>query len=393
MMNKLLTVVMLVTLGGCGEGGTKLVGGTDGGSGDGGLDAGSDDAGSSPRAIDLLLVIDDSRYFAGHLSDLQTWLTGLGTSIDGLSSTSPRSWHLGVVSADLGAGPFTLSNGQCHPGGAGAKLRGVGPAASATCAPLHAGKPYVDLDQAGGTSNLPTTESLGAALACAGALGSSGCMFSSPLESAYRALHDPVPENAGFLRADALLVVVFVTAQDDCSADASTDLFDPSKTAQYGALSPYRCTQFGIACGTPLSLMPYGDSGGPLSACAPATTDQGGKLLDVRKYTDYFATAGGVKADPSLVTLMAISGPTSPVSSVLGNPLTQPAAYSSCPSPNGNSCEVVLQHSCVGTNTSAVADPAIRLSAVVQSAAHRVTSSACDADYAAVRSAIVALAQ
>ena len=39
-------------------------------------------------------------------------------------------------------------------------------------------------------------------------VGTSGCAFPSPLEAAYRALHDPLPENIGFLRSDALLVVV-----------------------------------------------------------------------------------------------------------------------------------------------------------------------------------------
>ena len=53
--------------------------------------------------------------------------------------------------------------------------------------------------------------------------GDVGCGFQQPLEATYLALHGDVPENAGFLRDDALLVVVYIVDKDDCSVP-DTDL-------------------------------------------------------------------------------------------------------------------------------------------------------------------------
>ena len=86
------------------------------------------------------------------------------------------------------------------------------------------------------------------------------------LESVYRALHDPVPvENTGFLRDDALLVIFFVTDEDDCSAPPDSDLFDPSPDglAKYGVLHSFRCTQWDITCTDPPTILPSTTAVGP----------------------------------------------------------------------------------------------------------------------------------
>src|SRR4029077_6401719 len=134
----------------------------------------------------------------------------------------------------------------------------------------------------------------------------------------YRALHNPPAENHDFLRPDALLVVVFVTDEDDCSADPNTDLFDPSKVSQYGALLSYRCTNYSIACASPTMMMPYADSGGNLNTmgtCADADPSVN-KLIPVSKYINFFskpAAAGGVKVDQHDVILVDITAPTNDV--------------------------------------------------------------------------------
>lgn len=55
--------------------------------------------------------------------------------------------------------------------------------------------------------------------ACIAKVGTSGPAFEMPLEGMKRALVDRVSDNtnAGFLREDALLAVVFLTDEDDCS--------------------------------------------------------------------------------------------------------------------------------------------------------------------------------
>jgi L-ascorbate metabolism protein UlaG (beta-lactamase superfamily) len=61
------------------------------------------------------------------------------------------------------------------------------------------------------------------------AVGDAGCGFEQHLEASYQALHDVLPNDArnhSFLRSDALLAIVFVADEDDCSAPGDTDLFD-----------------------------------------------------------------------------------------------------------------------------------------------------------------------
>jgi hypothetical protein len=58
------------------------------------------------------------------------------------------------------------------------------------------------------------------------------------LEATYRALHDAIPENAGFLRPGAALAVLIATDEDDCSADPGSDVF----SGPYGPVSLFsRC--------------------------------------------------------------------------------------------------------------------------------------------------------
>ena len=174
---------------------------------------------------------------------------------------------------------------------------------------------FLDYDQLQGTTNIGGGLDVPSAFNCMAAVGDGGCGFEHPLESVYLALHDPIDENVGFLRDDALLVVVFATDEDDCSAPPDTDLFDPSPdgVAKYGVLHSFRCTQFGIACGTPPMALSATTASGPYTDCRPLTQAEGGKLIDVQKYIDYFAGPGGVKADPSDVILMSIAPPPMPV--------------------------------------------------------------------------------
>src|SRR5262249_17054929 len=142
----------------------------------------------------------------------------------------------------------------------------------------------IDYDQASGVTNLPPGQDLAATFACMASVGDKGCGFEQPLEAAYRALHDPPPENAGFLRSEAILAVIYVTDEDDCSAPPDSTLFDPARVDTYGALLSYRCTQFGVQCGNPPAPPPYGSSEGPLTGCAAAPNPDGagpGLLYDV----------------------------------------------------------------------------------------------------------------
>jgi hypothetical protein len=79
-------------------------------------------------------------------------------------------------------------------------------------------------------------------------LGTGGCGFEQPLEAMRRAFANPA--NYGFLRKDAVLALVFVTDEDDCSSfDAA--MFDPAQSgldSPLGPLASFRCFEFGVQC-------------------------------------------------------------------------------------------------------------------------------------------------
>ena len=225
-------------------------------------------------------------------------------------------------------------------------------------------------------------------------VGAAGCGFEHQLESVYAALHNTT-ENAGFLRDDALLAVVFLTNEDDGSAPPTATIFDPdpAKVAMYGSLDTYRQTRFGIACGTPPMLTPMEARSVRSPIAQPAPVGLGGEY-DVSRYVDFFtlpSAQGGVKSDPSLVSIIGIEAPSSPLSIVVaqvgtGNGLGDVAQYVPCPSPSdiGNGCVVRVQHSCQSAaNPRFFGDPALRLERVVTSVANHQVVSICGLDGAA----------
>ena len=326
--------------------------------------------------VDVLFMLDNSvstldaiafpREFPGFLKALD----------DAAAAGHPASYHFGVVTSDLGAG---LNTANCKPGGDGARLQ-AGPnllgnsptPANCQSFSLGGGVRFLDYNQVAGTNNIMGGLNVPDAFDCMAAVGDEGCGFEHQLESPYRALHDDIPENAGFLRDDALLVVVLVTDEDDCSAPDDTDLFlnTPEANAQYGVLHSFRCTQWGISCTTPPAPLD------PMSAsnltCQPLNMADGGKLYDVQRYIDFFDRPGGVKADPSDVILAAIYAPPTP----FGVTITMP-----CADQNTAQCPI-LNHSCINpSDPNFFGDPGVRLAAVVAAAPTAVNWSLCDLPY------------
>jgi len=293
--------------------------------------------------VDVLFMLDDGPTMGPKLDAFRAALPRFIAMLDDAAQLGQRvSYHLGVVTADLAAG---------------------------------AGIRFIDYDQLAGNGNASDATAQLSALAD---VGTGGSDFPQPLEAAYHALRDPT---SGFLRADALLAVVFVSDGDDCSAPPATDLFDASAT-QYGPLTRFRCTQFGIACdGMPVPAMAV--SG--LTDCTSQTTANGGKLLDLDRYFSFFdapAAQGGVKVDPQDVVFVGITGPREPVGVTIASP---------CGDPSVAQC-AALAHSCASTtNAQLFGDPAVRLDAVIQSARHSALGSICDGDDDAPLRSLVSL--
>jgi hypothetical protein len=259
---------------------------------------------SRPKTVDILFVIDDSPGTSPKQAELRNRFPHLLQILEGLAAQgSPADYHIGVIGTDLGAGGYVDTN--CTPGGLGGKLQRIGRGAPVGCVgPTDAS--YVKYDQVTGTNNLPPGKTLAETFGCMAAVGDNGCGFEQVLESSYRALHDDLAENAGFLRDDGVLVVLYLTDEDDCSADDSSDVFSAPVVQPPDGLGfrrSYRCTRYGVAYDGPNgpALMPYGSSGGPVRNAHPATAAEGAKLIEVQKYIDYFTKPkrdGGVLVDP-----------------------------------------------------------------------------------------------
>ena len=173
--------------------------------------------------VDILFVIDNSNSMA---EEQQNLITNFPQFIQAIEAIEPKikSYHVGVISTDLGAGPYSGPlMGPCVPDGDAAKLQhdpsGSGCAASY---PTYLEGPAPSLAQDFG---------------CIAQLGVGGCGYEQQMEAALKALTDQ-PSNSGFMRVNAPLAIIFVTDEDDCSAKDTT-LFDPDDQS----LGPYpsRC--------------------------------------------------------------------------------------------------------------------------------------------------------
>jgi len=346
--------------------------------------------------VDILFMVDNSLSMDAMQAELRARFGTFLAVFDDLATKGIYpDLHIGVVTSDYGAGDKAKAGGcDASPGGQRGLLQAVGAAASGCSGPT--GAPFIKYaySSTGPTDNLPTGQSLADTFTCMASVGSHGCGFEHQLESVYAALHNTV-ENAGFLRDDALLAVVFVTNEDDGSAPPTATIYedDGTTTGPHGAYDTYRQTRYGIACGDPLAEPPYAASVGPLLGCGPAPDlpiDMIGQEYDVSRYATLFTQPkkrGGIKRDPTnQVILVGLDGPATPVQIVTvrsssGTGVPPDVAYVDCSPVDGTSCVVRVQHSCQNAVQPAFfADPGVRLHSVIAAATNNVEASICGDD-------------
>ena len=335
--------------------------------------------------LDILFMVDDSPSMA----PLQTKLSQqLGNFMDALSDPVTGrlpDLHVAVVSSSFGGGAWS-NVPQCgagqHPGDDGGKfLQGAGSAGHGSCTMLHPGQTFL---ANGGASASPNYDGdIRDAFKCMALLGDDGCGFESQFESVYYALykgsHPDDPDNGGFLRDDALLAVVMVTNEDDCSVKPSSLLLDPSVNSVsdptgLGALQSYRCNEFGHLCGgqPPPHDAPSGSVtlNGCVSAEDDGKTDSASRDPDGNPeptmghlwptVSDFTAFLKGLKADPNDVLVAALAGPTVGDD---GKSLYRVLSQAN-PSSSGE-LDPVVDHSCTHPSQDPgmpeYADPAVRI--------------------------------
>ncbi|HXU02020.1 MAG TPA: hypothetical protein VN903_13700 [Polyangia bacterium] len=311
------------------------------------------------RNVDILVMVDNSTSMMLSQNKLNSsfasFVSALRASPQGLPNL-----HLAVVSSDMGAGDGSIA--QCDATRGDNGLFQNTPRGTCTSSGLQTGAMFIS--DVGGTKNY--TGNMETVFSCIAALGEQGCGFEHQFASILRALgaDDALPPlaNQGFLRQDALLAIVLLTNEDDCSASFDA-LYDTTANltldSQLGPPASFRCNEFGHLCnngsGTfmhPNRHAPGNNVSATVNYVACTSDDQGGFLLSV---ADTASRLKALKIDPSMVMVAALTGAASPYTVTWKPPSISDTSCgaTSCPWP-------VIAHSCTGTDGS-FADPAVRI--------------------------------
>jgi len=266
------------------------------------------------RDLDILYVFDDSAD-RGTYDRLAAQLDVLQSRLQDVDGQLPNL-HVGLVTTDLGtrgardplAGPRL---GSCAGDGDGGRL-----------VTFQDGRPVPggfleDLRGPDGTRlrNFSSDDlrlELARLTSPARGTANTGCEYQQPLEAMRRAL-DPLT-NPDFLRPGAMLSVVFLTPEDDCSF-ARGALLDPLD-GSLGPLSSFRCTEQGVICDGDDPRRP-----GVRTNCRPR---EGSPLMvDVSEYRTFLEK---LKPNPRDVVVSAVAGARDPFEvQDLGTPSLRPS--------------------------------------------------------------------
>jgi hypothetical protein len=367
--------------------------------------------------VDILVMVDNSpsmdalqaellKRFPQFLKVFDCLAQGTGADCNTPSTPQYVDLQVGVVTSDYGAGQMSAPISGCgpSPGGQLGNLQRIGAKAAPGC--NQPSDNFIKFVY--GASNVCnigdcTSQNLANTFTCMASVGSSGCGFEHQLESVYAAFKSST-ENAGFLRDDALLVIVFVTNEDDGSAPPTSGFYDPNvdpKVLDYtnvGAYDTYRQTRYGIVCDG--NLIPNA-AAGPFGRCVsvdantpiPLATGVTALEYPLQRYIDLFTKPKptGLKVDPTNdLILVGIDGPdenvtlqTIQAASGAGSDTGMSPQYTGCQplDPVNKSCTVRIQHSCQNTLQPAFfADPGIRLNTVIRKPNVNTTASICGGD-------------
>jgi hypothetical protein len=281
-----------------------------------GGDAGDDDDDDDPppppaTMVDVLFVIDDSLGMAEHQTALTesapAFLNGL-TNADGLR----LDLRVAVVSTNLGSSSAPMCEGDGDGGrflSAALGMGCTGPTDAFIRDGVEADCTPDPMDESSCRVRNFTGQTLGETFACIANLGTAGCGFEQPLEAMRKALSGEVPENAGFLRDDALLVVVILGNEDDCSAQTALFQNTPEAETAYGPFSSFRCFEHGVVCDPDDPRTP-----GVKSGCR--SREDSTVVYPVASYVEFLL---GLKSHPARVKVVVLSTPADGTASVVMN--------------------------------------------------------------------------
>ena len=244
--------------------------------------------------VDILFLIDNSGSMAEEQSSLRA---NFGKFMDVLATIEGGmpNVHIGVATSNLGQ---SAGDGVGN-ASFGAGCVGTGDDGALRTAPSVTGRFIIDEESSAGARTKNYAGTLGDAFSALADVGTGGCGIEQHLGAVKRALSSP--SNAGFLRENAKLAVIFIADEDDCSL-AHKSLFEG---ATDGTAVNFRCTQQGIEC----------DGGGDLTTPGLRTECQpkpdSAYLAEVDSYVDYLKS---LKRNPASDLIVAgIVGDPDPV--------------------------------------------------------------------------------
>ena len=316
------------------------------------------------RKIDILFMVDNSSSMENSQANLQANFPRFMDVLKALPDGLPHL-HIAVVSSDMGVGNNDIPGCNANGGDNGIFKSGVGSSPLNTCTAtnLNAGATYISTTGGQNPQNNFTGD-ITQVFQCIAPIGATGCGFENQLRSVARALgadgFQPPAENAGFLRPEAYLGIIFITNEDDCSA-ANVGFYDiVSNTNLASGLGPpgnFRCSEFGHLCDgmAPARLSPTGAVTDTVTYQNCVSAEEKGQLIRV---ADFAQGIKSLKPDPaSQILVGSIQGPTTPY--VIK--WKTPAVSTDGPWPD-------IAHSCtLGTGTTgSFADPGVRMQQFVQ---------------------------
>jgi hypothetical protein len=155
------------------------------------------------KKVDLLFVVDDSGSMADEQVNLAASVPGFIQAIrDQLANT--QGYHIGVITTDA----YPYNDPACTAEGSLVTQTAGPDSSAAVCTPFTSGFRWMD-----------ETEDLDVKFPCAARVGTGGDGNERPAQTLQAALQPALQAvgacNDGFLRPDALLVVVIITDEED----------------------------------------------------------------------------------------------------------------------------------------------------------------------------------
>ena len=299
------------------------------------------------RKIDILFVVDNSNSMREEQDELIANFPLFIDVLERIEGGLPDV-HIGVVSTDLGA---TTQASPCKNEGQGDEGRLQAVARTPGCPIPNDGRPFLEDiahpdDPDKRIKNY--TGTLAEAFQCIAPLGVGGCGFEMPLESMRRALEPSNTFNAGFVRPDALLAVVIISDEDDCSTRDYTMFAKSGGTDPLGVLDSFRCFEFGVQC-EPDDDASTRRAPGPRQNCTPRHGSP--FMYDVQqRYVDFLKNELG--KHPADVIVAGIIGNPDPIGVTIDTTKTppRPTLQPSCIVPSGDPMK-----------PKTAADPSVRL--------------------------------